>query len=239
MSFFSALEKAGLVKSGTPPAPPPSATDIDDGELEKLLAAVNSTKRPPRKVVATSNIPPTEPVAQEQVRVEVAEEELAFADLYERAGVHTSPYPIEKLAKLLDGLGAMAPEVRKQAVMALDAADDTWQISDPIKDALAKIGALNGSRDRLGRTIADAEAQATTEIRAQDEYLSAAVKELQSQINELNQKLSEETQSVAQAKVAIQSKLTQKKATCVARQAELDGEVASFQRLALMFGANR
>ena len=97
----------------------------------------------------------------------------AFEDIFAAAGVPVSPYPAEKLLRLLDGLRAMDAGTRKMAVLAMDAADDNWQISDCLSDADLKAkfrscsdGLINATAQRrLEQTLdAQAIAPAPTEV---------------------------------------------------------------------------
>jgi hypothetical protein len=78
-------------------------------------------------------------------------EGIALADIFAAAGVPDSPYPAEKLLRLLDGLRAMDAGTRKAAVLAMDAADDNWQIGDCIADADRKISALDAYKQQLNQ----------------------------------------------------------------------------------------
>jgi hypothetical protein len=83
----------------------------------------------------------------------------AFADIFAAAGVPDSPYPAEKLLRLLDGLRAMDAGTRKAAVLAMDAADDNWQIGDCLRDADLKISALEATNATVVAQLQDRERQ--------------------------------------------------------------------------------
>ena len=64
---------------------------------------------------------------------------LNFDDIYANAGVSPSAYPAERLLRLVDGLSAMDQATRLMAIKAMDAADESWTIDDPLADAAAKV----------------------------------------------------------------------------------------------------
>ena len=97
------------------------------------------------------------------------DEGVALDDIFALAGVSPSPFPAEKLLRLLDGLRAMDAATRKTAVLAMDAAEDSWQISDPVLDAQRKIAALEAYKRRLAAQVAAAEEQVRCQDRGRQE----------------------------------------------------------------------
>ena len=119
------LERAGLVR-------------ID---ADQYVASSASSVEP---------IPPQQPLATPQPLPSVAAPALAtLQDIYVSAGVPEALYPAERLLRLMDGLSAMDQSTRLMAIRAMDSADDTWTISDPLNDAQRKAQALAFHADRL------------------------------------------------------------------------------------------
>ena len=98
------LEKAGLVKSDPPAEIRPEASDA----------------APPADV-----LPAATPSA-------VVSGVLDAEAVYTHAGVSPSVYPAERLLRLVDGLSAMDPATRLMAIQAMDAADESWSLADPL-----------------------------------------------------------------------------------------------------------
>ena len=121
------------------------------------------------RAVATA---PSDPLAGEA-------EGIALADIFAAAGVPDSPYPAELLLRLLDGLRAMDAGTRKAAVLAMDAADDNWQIGDCIADADRKISALDAYKQQLNAQLQDREqqsAEVVNQIKLAIESSTAAIR---------------------------------------------------------------
>ena len=118
-----------------------SLSEEESAELE----AQSASQIPSEDYVAdlgTLDIPPApEPVAPNVVVTEITEGK-SFDSIFADANLPISPFPAERLLRLLDGLQAMDETTRKAAVKAMDAADDTWAIDDPVLDAQRKVGVL-------------------------------------------------------------------------------------------------
>ena len=108
----------------------------------------------------TAEIPAEQDVAADitPVQVPLAEgdivEDRPFADIFASAQLPPSPFPAERLLRLLDGLRAMDEATRKAAVLAMDAADENWTIADPMMDAQRKIAVLESYREALDTQLA-------------------------------------------------------------------------------------
>ena len=110
-----------------------------------MLASVPSPSDEP------SSVPAAAVLSEAESRIE---ESRSFEVLYAERGVPASPFPAEKLLKLIDGLRAMEPAVRKAAVLAMDSADENWTIDDAALDASRKIRALNDTKALLAQQAA-------------------------------------------------------------------------------------
>lgn len=169
---------------------------------ERALAQGSAAELPASDVTLAPA--PAEPVPV-AVPVAPAEGEIAegkpLEEIFVEAGIPPTPFPAERLLRLLDGLRAMDAATRKTAVLAMDAADDNWQIGDPLVDAQRKIGALEGYKQGLQahvRAAEEAAAAAIQEINARQESTAAQIR---TQIHELEQLLEREvarsTQEIA------------------------------------------
>lgn len=96
----------------------------------------------------------------------VVAEQKDFADLYREANVPTVAYSAEKLLKLMAGLESMPMEVRKQAIKAMDDADETWTVDDSVLDAQRKVKALAIAKQKIAQQVASALQNADREIAA-------------------------------------------------------------------------
>lgn len=127
------FEKLGLiVPEGADAAP--AATDDLDARLAELSSAVASTPSEAPSVPAAPQF-----TADDDL---VLPEGVDLATIYAEASVPAATFPIEKLAKLVEGLNQLDASTKRTAVSAMDAADDSWNIEEVLADGRNKIGAL-------------------------------------------------------------------------------------------------
>jgi hypothetical protein len=135
---------------------------------------------------------------------------LSLEQVYEAAGVPGAPYPAERLLRLIDGLKAMDEATRRTAIRAMDAADDTWTIDDPIRDAAAKVTALESHAAGVRAALARAESETQAEIARLAQQHESSVAEIMRQMKELEGLLSREVARAAQERAGLESALKSK-----------------------------
>ncbi|MEY4562760.1 MAG: hypothetical protein RLZZ618_2037 [Pseudomonadota bacterium] len=232
--FLKALQKAGLVdlenQEDASSASTASADDTD-AVLEEFR----------RQRAAESAPAASEPVAVPQalnalphgdVMADIAR---SVVDIYAAAQIGASPFPAEKLLKVLDGLKALEPSARKAAVMALDASDDAWSVDDVLLDAQRKTQALDDERQRLQKVAADAQAAAVARVSQSEAGLQDAVARIRQQIAELEGLLQRELTRGAQEKTAIEQDALNLHNACVTERARLDAEILRLAELPRIF----
>lgn len=161
----------------------------------------------------------------------------AFADIFASAGVPASPYPAEKLLRLLDGLRAMDASTRKAAVLAMDAADDNWQISDCVGDAELKIAALDDYKRQLTAQMEDREsrsAELLTQIKAALDEATVAIRK---QIAELEQLREREVTRVAQEATGVEAGLRAARESAARETRRVDAEIERLREILTTFKA--
>jgi hypothetical protein len=126
------------------------------GVLERAGLIRLENDPPQESAPATPPAPAVAPLATQDVS------SLSLEQIYAAAGVPASSYPAERLLRLIDGLKAMDDTTRRQAIAAMDAADDSWTIADPVADATTKIDAIEHHAKRVLATV-DAETQRTAD----------------------------------------------------------------------------
>ncbi len=165
------LERAGLVKSD-PPA------DIRLPEAEATVAV---------DAPAASAVPA--PVGTGTLDAEA---------VYAHAGVPPSVYPAERLLRLLDGLGAMDTATRLMAIQAMDAADESWTMADPLADAAAKTQALADHAQQLQAHLQTLERETQAQLAAVASRQEQVVGDIRKQITELEALVAREQVRAAQ-----------------------------------------
>lgn len=161
----------------------------------------------------------------------------AFEDIFAAAQVPVSPYPAEKLLRLLDGLRAMDAGTRKMAVLAMDAADDNWQISDCLSDADLKIAALEEHKRQLAAQLQDRERQSTELVDQIRQVLDEGTAAIRKQIAELEQLLEREVTRAAQETTSVEAGLRAARESAARETRRVDAEIDRLREIPTTFKA--
>ena len=97
---------------------------LSEEEQREVQPELNEVLPPPHHEPA--------PVLTEYAESDDVIEGRSFDDIFASANLPISPYPAERLLRLLDGLREMDEPTRKAAVRAMDGADDSWTMADPV-----------------------------------------------------------------------------------------------------------
>ena len=186
----------------------------------------------PRAATETGAAPASTPVGGIDADPFAAEgEAVVLADIFAATGVPASPYPAEKLLRLLDGLRAMDAATRKAAVLAMDAADDNWQISDCLADAEAKIAALAAYKEQIARHLQEREQQSAEtieQIRLALDNASAAIRQ---QIGELERSLERSVTRAAQETTSVEAELRAARESAARENRRMDSEIERLREI--------
>lgn len=212
--FLRVLQKAGLVEV--------DAGEASDALEADVLASVPSITDP------AAGVPPAAVLSEAESRIE---ESRAFEVLYAERGVPASPFPAEKLLKLVDGLRAMEPAVRKAAVLAMDAADEAWTIDDAALDATRKIKALNDTKARLAQQASSLAAHAQEKLQAREQRQAEALAAIRQQIGDLEALMQREVEKAAAEKAALGAEVKAAQEASHRESARLDAEIARLQEV--------
>ena len=207
--WLKTLEKMGLIQleEGDVPTPKPTIEenqvtdidlDIDLDALSKELDNISPQKIKPEQPPTTKSQQKPSPPPSSQSDGEFFVRDLS--EIYADAAIAPSPYPIERMVKLLDGLKAMPSDMRLQAIQAMDKADDSWTIEDSILDGQRKKNAIEKERGRLQQQLEQRNLAIEQEKKLLDKNLEETTKEIREQIAELEAILAEETQATQQQK---------------------------------------
>ena len=209
------LEKAGLVKSDTP------ATPVPIPETERVV------ETPAQEVSA--HIPdPSNPAGQA----------LDLESIYANSGIAPSVYPAERLLRLMDGLSAMDEATRLMAIKAMDAADESWSIQDPLTDAAAKISALSAYSEALQSKLQTEQENTQVSLDAIATRTEQAVGGIRKQIAELEALATREQSRAMQESSDQQSKLNAIRAQTVREVSDMNAQRVRLQGLAALFQNN-
>jgi len=178
------LEKAGLVSRDLP-------KDLPDNESSVDETAVTH---------ATSVNVPIAPTPS-GLTVAAVNSTLDLNSIYVKQGVSAALYPAERLMRLIDGLSAMDAATRQMAIHAMDAADESWTIDDPLNDAAAKIQALAAYASSITENLQQLELQTQAHLDAVTSRQEKVVGDIRKQIAELEglveRELSRSAQEIA------------------------------------------
>ncbi len=208
------LEKAGLVRMDTthddavrPPPPTPAPAD------EPAAAP------PSESTVPTIGTP------------------LKLDDIYAQAGVPASLYPAERLLRLIEGLSAMDPGTRLMAIKAMDAADESWTIEDPLADAQTKAQALAMHAELLQLNLQALERDTLARIEATTAKRDKVVGDIRQQMSELDALMNREVARAAQDIAGQEAQLQAAREHTAGQLASLSQLGQQLQNLSAQFGA--
>lgn len=221
--FLKALQKAGLVEAEEGASDPAA-----DAALIAAAAASSPSPQAEAPAVLAATLPP------EQCAIE---EQRSFETIYRALEVPGSPFPAEKMLRLLDGLKAMDRTTRTAAVHAMDAADDAWTVEDAVLDAQRKIRALEEAKTHLTQQAESAQAHAAEELKLRDDKHQQAVGAVRQQIADLEKLLEREVEKAAADRSEITGKAQSAQEACTRETRRLDAEVARLQEILNTFAA--
>jgi len=216
------LEKAGLVKRDFP-------KDAPENESSSSATAFSNPTSANVPLVPTSS---GEPVADNNIALDLD-------SIYSNHGVNPSLYPAERLMRLIDGLSAMDEATRQMAIRAMDAADESWTIDDPLNDAAAKMRALAAHGSSMADNLQQLELETQVHVDAVTSRQEKVVGDIRKQIAELeglvDRELSRSAQEIATQEVNIKAARDQ-----TARDlAEVAQVSQRLQSLSSQFGASK
>jgi hypothetical protein len=213
------LERAGLVRR-------------EEGVLDAGEAPA-SNDVPESAPAAPLSSEPDAPLVNQEPVADVSG--LSLAQIYDSAGVAQASYPAERLLRLLDGLKAMDEGTRRQAIAAMDAADDTWTIDDPLHDASIKIAAIEAHAATLRAGVTQAENDTQLALGAAQQRQDTSVTEIKRQISELEGLLARELARGAQESAALTAALQSRKEAALRELESLMRTVGEFRALVSQF----
>lgn len=226
--ILSFLEKAGLVKTDEPPAVP---------ALEPLAVGESTASAEPTASANSVSSAPNGPAPVTPLPEQAEGTPLQLDDIYASEGVSASVYPAERLLRLLGGLSAMDEATRQMAIRAMDAADESWTIDDPLADAAAKVRALAAHAQRLELNLQQQERETQARLDAVSARQEQVVGDIRRQIAELEALVARELDRAAQ-ETATQEASLKAVREHTARELEKITQVSQqLQGLSLQFGS--
>jgi hypothetical protein len=215
------LEKAGLVKRDEPAAP--------------ANAEVSITITAPRADTSASVTPSEATIASPAESVTRA---LNLDNIYAAQGVGSSIYPAERLLRLVDGLSAMDEATRQMAIKAMDAADESWTIADPLADAAAKVQALAAHRQAVSANLQQLELETSMHLDAITSRQEKVVSDIRQQIAELEGLVARELSRTAQETASKEASLQAARDQIARDLAEVAQVSQRLQSLSHQFGTH-
>jgi hypothetical protein len=211
------LHKLGLVEIEDEPAPAPAEEpQAAPAELNATLADATPVPVLPSDIV----------------------ENRPFEDLYREHQIPPSPYSAEKLLKVLDGLRAMQPEMRRTAVLAIDSADDSWAVEDAVLDAMRKIKVLEAAKQGLTHAAQAAVTSAQAELEAREQQQQETITHIRKQIADLEAMLAREVEGATRDKADIQAAKRAAEEACLRERMRIDAQIELLQDVPRNFGSD-
>jgi len=226
------LEKAGLVTRDQPSeARPPEVLDLGN-----TLPLANSTEPAVASVVVPVELSVETPTGPSKNPAGTSVVPINPDSIYAQAGVVPAMYPAERLLRLIDGLSAMDPATRLMAIKAMDAADESWTIADPLADADAKIAALATHGDNLKRHLQQLEQQTQAQLDQLMARQEAVVGDIRKQMAELEALVERELARTAQEVSVHQDNLAAARSQTSSELGEIAQISQRLQSLSTQFG---
>lgn len=157
--------------------------------------------------------------------------------IYAHAGIVASVYPAERLLRLVDGLSAMDEATRLMAIRAMDAADESWTIDDPLADAAAKVSALAQHAEQLQLNLQQQTRETQTRLAEVSARQDKVVGDIRQQMAELDALANREIARSAQETAAQEASLHTATQQTTREMAEVAQVSQRLQSLAAQFGA--
>lgn len=223
------LEKAGLVKRDGPTEPEPATMQDAD------KAATPPVGSPAPSTATLSSDTPLDAITSAYAANTVP---LNLDDIYANAGIAPALYPAERLLRLVDGLSAMDEATRLMAIKAMDAADESWTIADPLADAAAKLSALAAHGDDLTRSLQQLELETQNQINSVTARQEQVVGDIRKQISELEALVSRALARAEQETAAYQANLNATREQTAKQLGEIAYISQRLQSLSKQFGAS-
>jgi len=167
----------------------PSTTSAPAPDIDTVLkGALNPSTSPP--------LANTVPVSGDQAVLDqaaldqdlVLPEGVELTAIYTEAGISAVSFPIEKLAKLIEGMNQLDVATKKTAVAAMDAADESWDIASVIADGKAKRAALAAYQENVSSAERAINAEITHRLDANQADKAARLADIDQQIAALQGK---------------------------------------------------
>lgn len=216
--------------------------------MMKFLAAANlvTLSEEERKALApqpaeveqlqSTQLPPeAAPELAPEISGEAIVEERSFDEIFASANLPVSPYPAERLLRLLDGLREMDAVTRKAAVKAMDGADDSWTIADPVIDAQRKVAVLESYQELVSRQVNAIEQKVATEISDLKLNQERAIAEIRKQIAELERLLEREMLKTAEHIAGLESDVKAARDAAAREARRVAAEIGRLQEIQAQF----
>ena len=207
------LERAGLVRQDSAVAPAAPAT------MHSASAGA-------------------EPVAPTATTVAAPGAPLNLDDIYATQGIAPSIYPAERLLRLVDGLSAMDAGTRLMAIKAMDAADESWSIEDPLADATAKLAALAVHAEQLRLDLQVQERETQSQLAAVAARQQQVVGDIRKQISELEALVTRELARAAQETAELEAHFSATRDPVSSDLAEINRADQRLRSLSAQFGSS-
>lgn len=219
MGSWASTLKNLIIKDDEETPLPPRMPIVEDEPEEEASASVEAAPVPVYSGPVVENRP--------------------FEDIYGAARVPPSPYSVEKLLKVIDGLGAMPTETRRTVIAAMDAADESWTLDDPVRDATVKIEALKGAKAGLTAAVDASDAQTKLDQEALDAHVGAVSLSIKEQIEALQKKLHDEIQAANTRRAELDAAARATKEAAFRETMRLDTEIARLNVIPTSYGAGK
>lgn len=175
-----------------------------------------------------------EPLLSQYAESDVVEGR-SFDEIFASANLPISPYPAERLLRLLEGLREMDEPTRKAAVRAMDGADDGWTMADPVIDAQRKIAVLEAYKEVVNKQVASIHEKVAAEVSDLKINQERAIAEIRKQISELERLLEREMHKTTEHIAGLESGVKATREAAAREAQRLSTEIGRLQEIQAQF----
>ena len=208
---------------------------LEKAGLVRMDASLDEAPSPAPPVQAQTEQPAAVPPSE--AAMPVMGSPLKLDNIYAKAGVPASLYPAERLLRLIEGLSAMDPDTRLMAIKAMDAADESWTIEDPLADAQTKAQALAMHAELLQLNLQALERDTLARIETVTAKREKVVGDIRQQMSELDALMNREVARAAQDIAGQEAQLQAAREHTAGQLASLSQLGQQLQNLSAQFAA--
>jgi hypothetical protein len=211
---------------------PSTATLASGADIDAMLKDALPPASP-----SPADITMSPPAGTQDTQNLILPEGIEFTSIYAQAGITAVAFSIEKLAKLVDGLNHLDAATKKTAVAAMDAADDSWDISSVITDGKAKRAALIAYQNSVSSAASTISVEITRRLDANQADKAHRLADFDQQITALQSQREKAITDAASVAATLRAQATAAAEASERERNRISNTIHDFDSLITLFDA--